>query len=337
MIRRREFITLLGGAAAAWPLAARAQQGDRMRRIGVLMNATATDAEFQSYVAAFVQGLHELGWTEGQNLRIDIRWNAGDAGLAQIYAAQLIGLMPDVILAMSTVNLTAIRQATNIVSVVFVQVNDPVAQGFVASTRQPGGNITGFSAFEFSMGGKWLNLLKEVAPGLEGVAVMFNPETAPYWKFYMQAIEAAASSLGVQAIAVPVRATSDIEPALASLAHQSNGGLMLLGDSFLVLRHSLIADLTSRFRLPSIGVASNAGSNYAKSGGLIDYSDTTNLVSQYHEAATYADRILKGEKPGDLPVQAVTHFKMIVNMKTAKALGLTVPPSLLAVADEVIE
>jgi putative ABC transport system substrate-binding protein len=335
-IRRREFITFLG-SAAAWPVTAWAQQGERARRVGVLMNATATDAGSQSYVAAFVQGLRELGWTEGQNLRIDIRWNAGDAGLAQIYAAQLIGLMPDVILAMSTVNLTAIRQATSIVPVVFVQVNDPVAQGFVASTRHPGGNITGFGAFEFSMGGKWLNLLKEVAPGLERVAVMFNPETAPYWKFYMQAIEAAASSLGVQAIAVPVRATSDIEPALASFARQPNGGLMLLGDSFLVLRHPLIADLTGRLRLPSIGAASNAGSNYAKTGGLIDYSDTPNLVSQYHQAADYVDRILKGEKPGDLPVQMVTHFKMIVNMKTAKTLGLTVPLPLLGLADEIIE
>ena len=269
----------------------------------------------------------------GQNLRVDIRWNAGDARLAQTYAAQLIALSPDVILAMSTVNLTAIQQATSIVPVVFVQVNDPVAQGFVASIRRPGGNITGFTAYEFSIGSKWLDLLKEVAPGLERAAVMFNPETAPYWKFFMPVIEAAASSLGVQAIGVPVRATADIEPALASFARQPNGGLMLLGDSFAVLHYSLIADLAVRFRLPSIGPAPN----YAKNGGLLDYNDRTDLVTQYRQAATYVDRILRGEKPGDLPVQMPTKFKLIVNMKTAKTLGLTVPLPLLGLADEVIE
>ena len=202
-----------------------------MRRVGVLMNGAATEAESQSYVAAFVQGLRQLGWIEGQNLRIDIRWNAGDAALARIYAAQLIGLMPDVILAASTINLTVVRQATSTVPVVFVQVSDPVAQGFVASLTQPGGNITGFSAYEFSIGGKWLDLLKEVAPGLARVAVMFNPDTSPQSKFFMRAIEAAAPSLGVQAIAVPVRATADIEPALESFARQPNGGLILPTDS----------------------------------------------------------------------------------------------------------
>jgi len=332
MIRRREFITLLGGAAA-WPLSARAQQSQQMHRVGVLMNFAATQSDGQAAVAAFVQELRQLGWNEGENLRIDIRWNAGDAGLAQIYAAQLIGLMPDVILAMSTVNLTAIRQATSIVPVVFVQVNDPVAQGFVASARRPGGNITGFTAYEFSIGGKWLNLLKEVAPGLERAAVMFNPETAPYWKFFMTVIEAAASSLGVQAIAVPVRATAEIEPALASFTRQSKGGLILLGDSFLVLRYSLIADLAVHFRLPSIGQQPN----YAKNGGLLEYSHTTEFVGQFRQAATYVDRILKGEKPGDLPVQPPTKFELIVNMKTAKALGVTVPTSMQLLADEVIE
>jgi len=202
MSSRREFITLLGGAAAAWPLAARAQQAERMRRLGVLMNSTATDATWQSYFAAFVQGLRQLGWIEGQNLRIDTRWSAGDATLARIYAAQLIGLTPDVILASSTTNLTVIQQATSMLPVVFIQVSDPVAQGFVANVTRPGGNLTGFSAYEFSIGNKWLDLLKEIAPGLARVGVMFNPDTSPQSKFFMRSIEAAAPSLGVQASAI---------------------------------------------------------------------------------------------------------------------------------------
>jgi putative ABC transport system substrate-binding protein len=229
-MRRREFIAGLG-AVATWP--ARAQQGEPMRRIGVLMNAAATETEYQSYLAAFIQRLGQSGWTEGRNLQIDVRWNDDDAVLARTYAGQLIGLMPDVILAVSTVNVTAIQQVTSIVPVVFVQVLDPVAQGFVASMRQPGGNLTGFSLFETSLGGKWLDLLKNAAPGLERVAIVFNPGTAPYWKLLMPVIEAAAPSLGLQAIAVPVRATADIEPALASFARQPNGGLMLLTGSFL--------------------------------------------------------------------------------------------------------
>src|SRR5262252_8208545 len=203
-MRRREFISLLGGAAVAWPLAARAQQPDRVMRIGVLMNGAATETIPQSYVAAFVQELRQLGWTEGRNLRIDVRWNAGDAALARIYVAQLIGLTPDVILTASTTNLTVIQQATNTVPVVFVQVSDPVEQGFVASIIKPGGNLTGFSMFEFSVGGKWVDLLKEIAPSLARVAVMFNPDTSPQSKFFMRSIEAAAASHGVQAIATPV-------------------------------------------------------------------------------------------------------------------------------------
>jgi putative tryptophan/tyrosine transport system substrate-binding protein len=247
-VRRREVLTLLGGAAVAWPLAARAQQADRMRRIGVLMNGTATEARLQSYVAAFVQGLRQLGWNEGQNIRIDVRWNAGDADLARTYAAQLIGLMPDVILASSTTNLTVIQQATSPVPVVFVQVSDPVAQGFVASVAKPGGNLTGFSMYEFSIGGKWVDLLKAAAPGLARVAVMFNPDTSPQSKFFMRSVEAAAPSLGVQAIAVSVRATADIEPAVESFARQPNGGLILPTDTFIRLRGKLIADLAARHR-----------------------------------------------------------------------------------------
>jgi putative ABC transport system substrate-binding protein len=332
-MRRREFIAGLSGAAAAWPLAARAEQGGAMRRIGVLMNAAATETEYQSYLAAFIQGLRQLGWTEGQNLRIDVRWNAGDVGLARTYAAQLIGLMPDVILAAGTINLTVIQQATSTVPIVFVQVADPVAQGFVASVRQPAGNLTGFSLLEFSLGGKWLSLLKEIAPGLARIAVMFNPETAPYIKFLMQVIESAAPLLGVQVTAAPIRASADIEPALAGFARQPNGGLILQGDSSARSHLKLIADLAGRYRLPSI---SNTA-DFAKEGGLMDYGPNIDRAGQYRQAATYVDRILKGAKAGDLPIQAPTNYRFVINLKTAKALGLTVPLPLLGLADQVIE
>jgi putative tryptophan/tyrosine transport system substrate-binding protein len=333
-MRRREFIAGLGGATLVWPLAARGQQGDRIRRIGVLMNAAATEMQDQSYVATFIQELRRLGWIEGQNLRVDVRWNASDAGLARTNAAQLIGLMPDVILAVSTNSLTVIQQATSTVPVVFVGVSDPVAQGFVASIRQPGGNITGFSAYEFSMGGKWLNLLKETTPGLARVAVMFHPDTSQS-KFFMQAIETAALSLSVQATAMPVRAAADIESALESFARKPNGGLILPNDAFTRLRFSLIADLADRYHLPSIA----ADYNFAKSGGLMDYGygAGTDFFGQYRQAASYVDRILKGSKPGDLPVQAPIKYRLAINLKTAKALGLTVPQTLLVAADEVIE
>jgi putative tryptophan/tyrosine transport system substrate-binding protein len=317
---------------AAWPLLAGAQQPDRVRRVGVLMNAEATETEIQSYLAAFTQGLRQLGWAEGQNLRIDVRWNAANAELARSYVAQLIGLVPDAILAAGTTDLTMIRQATSTVPVVFVQVYDPVAQGFVASMRQPGGNLTGFSYLEFSIGSKWLDLLKQVAPALARVAVLFNPDTAPYSKYFMPVIEAAAPSFGVQAGAALVHSRADIEPALGSFARQPDGGLIMLGDSFTRLHGKLIADLAFRFRLPAIG-----SYNFAEDGGLMVYDSNTDVRAQYRLAATYIDRILRGAKPGDLPVQAPTHYRFVVNLKTAKALGLTVPLPLLGLADEVIE
>jgi putative ABC transport system substrate-binding protein len=332
-MKRREFITLVGGAAAAWPLAARAQQAQPMRRIGVLMNSAATDAAWHSYLTAFVQGLHQLGWTEGQNLRIDTRWSVGDAALARIYAAQLIGLMPDVILASSTTNLTVIQQATSAVPVVFVAVSDPVAQGFVANVTRPGGNLTGFGMYEFSVGGKWVDLLKEIAPGLARVGVMFNPDTSPQSKFFMHSIDAAAPSLGVQAIAIPVRATGDIEPAIESFARAPNGGLILPTDSFIRLRQTLMIELASRHRLPAV----SADEDFARNGGLMYYGATINLLDQFRQAADYVDRILKGTKPGDLPVQRADKYTLAINLKTAKALGLTVPLPLLGLADEVIE
>jgi putative ABC transport system substrate-binding protein len=331
-MKRREFITLLG-AAAAWPLAARAQQPERVRRIGVLMNGTATETTYQSYLTAFVQELRKLGWNEGQNVGIDVRWNGGAAELARAYAAQLIELKPEVILAASTTNLTVIQQTTKTIPVVFVMVSDPVAQGFVTSVAKPGGNLTGFSMYEYSIGGKWVDLLKAAAPGLARVAVMFNPETSPQSKFFMRSVETAAPSLGVQAIEVPIRATADIEPAVISFARQPNGGLILPTDTFIRLRQKLIADLASRHRLPAIG----AEGDFANDGGLMYYSASNNVPDQMRQAAGYVDRILKGAKPGDLPIQRADKFKLIINLKTAKALGLTLPIDLLGLADEVIE
>jgi putative tryptophan/tyrosine transport system substrate-binding protein len=330
-IGRRDLITLLGGAVAAWPLAARAQSGPG-RRVGVLMNGTATDATWQSYLTAFVQGLRQLGWTEGQNLRIDTRWSAGDAALARIYAAHLIGVTPDVILASSTTNLTVIQQATSTVPVVFIQVSDPVAQGFVANVTRPGGNLTGFSMYEFAIGNKWLDLLKEIAPGLARVGVMFNPDTSPQSKFFMRSIEAAAPSLGVQASVIPVRATADIEPAFERFA-APNSGLILPTDTFTNLRIELIADLAVRHRLPSI----SAYDHFPKVGGLMYYGASISLLDQFQQAASYVDRILKGAKPGDLPIQRADKYTLVINLKVAKALGLTVPLPLTGLADELIE
>ena len=302
-----------------------------MRRIGVLMNAAATETVPQSYVAAFVQGLRQLGWTEGQNFRIDVRWNAGDAQLARIYAAQLIGLMPDVILTASTTNLTIFQQATSTVPVVFVQVSDPVEQGFVASEAKPGGNLTGFSLFEFSIGGKWLNLLKEIAPGLAHVGVVFNPDTSPQSKFFMRSVEAAASSLDVRAMVVPVHSSADIEPALESFAQQSNGGLILPTDSFTGLRSELIVDLATAIgcrrsarpgiperRRPDVLRRDHQLARAISAGGHLRRPH-----SQGREARRSAG-------PAGRQVYAV------INLKTAKALGLTCRP-LLGLADEVIE
>jgi putative ABC transport system substrate-binding protein len=261
-----------------------------------------------------------------------VRWNAGDAVLSRTYAAELIGLMPDVIVAASSVNLEAVEHATKTIPIVFVGVNDPVTQAFVSNIRQPGGNVTGFSTHEFSIGGKWLNLLKEIAPGLKRVAVLFNPGTAPYFKFYLPVFDAAAGLLGVQVITLPVLSESDIEPALMEFAREPNGGLMLLGDSFPRPHYKEIADLAGRYRLPSI-----APSDLAGAGGLMDYGPAFDQARHFAQAATYVDRILRGAKPGDLPVQAPTNYKLIINLKTAKALGLNVPLPLRGLADEVIE
>ena len=334
-MKRREFITLLGGAVAAWPLGARAQQPGRVRRIGILMNNVATDPLYQSYVAAFVQALRDLGWVDGQNIHVDVRWNAGNAERARAYAAELIGLAPDAILSASTTNLIALQQETRSVPIVFLQVSDPVAQGIVPNLVHPGGNVTGFMNFEFSIGGKWVELLKQISPELVRVAVMFNPDTSPQTKYFLRSIEATALSLGVEVVTTPVRATADIEPVIESFSHQPNSGLILPTDSFTTVRSKLIADLTLRYRLPAI---SGNSDNFERASGLMYYGTTTaGLKDQYQQAAAYVDRILKGAKPGDLPIQFATGFKLLINLKTAKALGLNVPNTLIGRADEVIE
>ena len=330
-ITRRTVVAAV--APLALPRLARAQPTDRTARVGVLMNYAATQAEGQSFVAAFVDGMRALGWTEGRNLRLDVRWNAGDAGLARLYGAQLIGLSPDVIVASSTTNLRIIEEATSTVPVVFESVTDPVAQGFVPSLSRPGGNITGFSTGEFSVGGKWLGLLKEAVPALTRAALLYNPDTSPQAKFFLRAINAGAPSLGVTVVDTPVRDEAAIEPALASFAQQPNGGLILTTDSFTQTHQKPIAELAARYRLPSISYAKS----FAADGGLLVYSSTGDQMSQFRLGAGYVDRILKGEKPGDLPVQMEERVQFIINLKTAKALGLTLAPTLLARADEVIE
>ena len=297
------------------------------------MNGAATEAGPQSYLAAFVQALHQLGWIGGKTVQIEVRWNAGDAAPAKIYAAQLIGLQPDVLVAASTTNLIVVREATNTIPVVFLQVSDPVAQGFVASITHPGGNLTGFSAYEFAIGGKWLGLLKEAAPQLARIAVVFNPDTSPQSKFFMRSVETGARSLGVEAIALAVRNTAEIESAFENFARQPNGGLILPTDTFTRIRQKLITELAGRLGLPSVSPVDD----YANDGGLMSYGANINMSDHFRLAAGYADRILKGAKPADLPIHRAHKYRFVINMKTAKALGLTIPLPLLGHADEVIE
>jgi ABC-type uncharacterized transport system substrate-binding protein len=329
-VRRREFITLLGGAAAAWPLGARAQQGERMRRIGVLMAIAADDPEAQARLTAFVQGLQQLGWTVGQNVRVDHRWGGSNADDTRKYAAELVALAPDVILAHSSASLAPLLLATRTVPLVFTIVADPVGAGFVESLARPGGNATGFTNFEYSIAGKWLELLKEIAPGVTRAAVLRESAiSAGVGQF--GAIQALAQPLGVELRPVDVRDAGEIERAITAFARGSNGGLIVTGSPTAVVHRGLIVALAARHRLPAVYNTRL----YATGGGLISYGP--DFVDQFRRAAGYVDRILKGEKPADLPVQAPTKYELVINLKTAKALGLEVPPMLLARADEVIE
>jgi putative ABC transport system substrate-binding protein len=329
-MKRREFITLLGGAAVAWPLAARAQQGDRVPRVGVLMYPAADDPDAPVRVAAFARGLKELGWIEGRNIRIEYRWGGGDPDRIRKYAAELVALAPDVIMVSSGSALAALQNATRTVPIVFVNVTDPVGAGYVASLARPGANTTGFSLFEYGLGGKWLELLKQITPGMTRVAVLRNPSlTSGTGQF--AAIQAVAPSLGVELTPVDVRDASGIEHAIAGFARGSNEGLIVTASPSAALHRELIIALAARYRLP----ATYAIRLFAADGGLISYGPDE--IEQHHRAASYVDRILKGEKAADLPVQNPTRYELVVNLKTAKALGLDVPPMLLARADEVIE
>jgi putative tryptophan/tyrosine transport system substrate-binding protein len=329
-VRRREFIVLLGGAAT-WPFAAHAQQ---TRLVGILMNGNANEPNLQANVKAFTQGLADLGWVEGKNLRLEIRWNGGNAERARSFASELTTLSPAAIMSASTTNLLALRNATSTIPIVFLQVSDPVAQGFVSNLTKPGGNATGFSAYEFSIGGKWLELLKEIAPRLTHVAMMVNPDTAPQSRFFMKAIEAAAPAFSMRVEAAPVRAMSEIERAI-EVAGQQGNGIIIPTDSYTRTRGAQIAEIALKRRVPVIG----AFPEFIDQGGLMYYgpSSVENLAEQYRQAATYADRILKGAKPGDLPIQGATKFSLFINRKTATAFGLEIPPRLLFTADRVIE
>ena len=329
-IARRKFIAALSGTAFAWPLAARAQ-GERMRRIGVLMTAAEDDPDARSGVAVFRQGLHELGWSEGRNLQIDYRWGGGDVGRIKVFAKELIDLSPDVIVGHTTPSVVALRQETRSIPIVFLTVTDPVGQGFIASLAHPGGNITGFQVFEFSLGTKWMETLKQIAPSLRRVATIFNPETAPYYPLYLRTIEKAASSFAVELIAVEVHDDAEIERAISTLAREPAGGLIVFPDTFNVVHRRTIIALVEQYRLPAI----YDFRYFVVDGGLISYG--ADEIDMFRRTAGYVDRILKGEKPADLPVQQPTKFELVINLKTAKALGVTVPQTLLVAADEVIE
>jgi putative tryptophan/tyrosine transport system substrate-binding protein len=330
-MRRREFITLLGGAAAAWPLAARAQQpGERTRRIGFLLPISQSDPVTQEYLAALAQGLAPLGWWEGRNVQMDTRLAGGEAGRIRAYAAELVGLSPDVILAHGTETSRIMQQESRTIPIVFTTVTDPIGSGLVASLARPGGNITGFTNFEFSMAGKWLEFLKETAPNVRNVTVVFNPDNAAM-PGQLRAIAAAAPSLELQVAEGKVRDRAEIERAINGVAGVPNAGLLVLPEFLTSVHRGLIIDLAVRQRLPAV-----YGHRYfTESGGLISYGVDNNAV--YRRAASYVDRILRGEKAADLPVQQPTKFELVINLRTAKTLGLEVPATLLARADEVIE
>ena len=328
-MRRREFFAFLGGAAG-WPLTARAQPGERMRRIGVLLNVTADDPESPARLTALAQGLQELGWIDGRNVRIDFRWGGADVERIRRYAAELVALTPDVILCSGSPTVSALEQATSTVPIVFVQVPDPVSSGHVESLAKPGGNATGFATFEYGFGGKWLELLKEISPHLTRAAVLRDVALAAGSGQY-GAIQSVAPSLGVELSPVGVRDASEIERAVTAFARGSNGGLIVTGSSLTLFHRDLIVALAARYKLPAV----YPYRYFATGGGLMSYGPNT--VDPFRRAAGYVDRILKGEKPADLPVQAPTKYELVINVKTAKALGLTIPPSVLARADEVIE
>jgi putative ABC transport system substrate-binding protein len=329
-MRRRDFIALACGASLAWPLAARAQQPEPMRRVGMLMNMAADNPEGQAAVAAFKEVLQKMGWNDGRNVRIDIRWSENDVDRDRKYAAELVALAPDVILGSGTLSVTALQHVTRTLPIVFTQVSDPVGAGVVDNLARPGGNTTGFMNFEYSLSGKWLELLKQIAPSVTRAAVIRDPAN-PAGIGQFGALQAAAQSRGIEVSPISVRDAAEIERAIATFARTANGGLIVTPSGSQSVHHDLIIALAARYKLPAVYADSYAASG----GGLISYGPER--VDQFRSAAGYVDRILKGEKPSDLPVQAPTKYEMVINLKTAKALGLAVPQSLLATADQVIE
>ena len=330
-MRRREFITLIGGAAAAWPLTVHAQAADTVRLIGVLMGYAEDDPVAQSEIAAFRAALAKLRWTEAGNLRIEVRWGGGDEDKVRALAKELVGLRPDVILSQTTAATDALARETKTIPIVFVTVGDPVASGFTTSLARPSGNLTGFTSFEPTLGGKWAQLLKEIAPRTVRVACLSNQATGAPLQFFMPSIEAAASSLAVQVSIAPVNAKDEIEGVIAAQARNPGGGLIVMPSSFNVVNRDLIIALAARYSVPAVYFSRL----FAKSGGLINYSP--DYAEQFRQAPEYIDRILKGAKLDDLPVQQPTKYELIINLKTAKALGITVPSSMQLLADEVIE
>jgi putative ABC transport system substrate-binding protein len=329
-IGRREFITLLGGAAV-WPLAARAQPGDRLRRIGVLIGGDENDPVEKLRYSAFTQALAGLGWTDGRNVRIDLRWWGDDINRSRALAQELVGLQPNIILAQTTPATVALQRETRTIPIVFVDVTDPVASGIVARLDRPNGNVTGFAQYEASLGGKWLELLSEFAPGLKRAAIMFNPDTAAQAPTFMPSLETAARSLKVVPIIAPVHSDAEIETAIIALGREPGGGLFVMPDVFTTAHRAPIILAAARNNVPAFYYLSV----FARDGGLLSYG--VDPVDPWRRAASYVDRILRGEKPAELPVQLPTKFEMAVNLKTAKALGLAVPPSIQLRADEVIE
>jgi putative ABC transport system substrate-binding protein len=330
-MRRREFISLIGGTAVAWPLAARAQQPEKMRRIGVLMAYAESDGEGQADVEAFRQELQKLGWTDGHDLRIDYRWAALNAEAMERFAKELVALQPDLILSQSTPTTVTLLHQTRTIPIIFANVADPIGSGFVASVPRPGGNVTGFTSIEPTMAGKWLELLKEIAPRVARVAMLFNPASATYAEYYLTPFKAAAASFGVEAITAPAHDMSEFESVVAAQAQTSNTGFILMPDAFTIDHSEEITLLAARYRLPAV----YPFRFIAELGGLLSYGN--NRRDNFRSAATYADRILKGAKPSELPVQAPVKFELVINLKTAKALGLEVPLQLKQRADEVIE
>jgi putative tryptophan/tyrosine transport system substrate-binding protein len=330
-MRRREFVTLVGGMAVAWPLAVRAQQSVGMGRIGVLMGFAETDPTAQAWIAAFRDALAKLGWTEGSNIRLELRWAAADPDKIRTFAKELVDLRPDAIFDQTTPVTGALARETQTIPIVFVYVADPIGSGFAPSLARPGGNITGFTYLEPTTGGKWVGLLKEIAPRTAHVAILFNPATTPPLKFYMPSIQAAASSFAIEASSAPVHAKDEIEGVIAAQARNPGGGLLVMPDVFNDANRELVIALAARSGVPAI----YPRPVFAESGGLIAYG--ADLTEQFRQAAGYIDRILKGATPSDLPIQQPTKFELVINLKTAKALGLSVPQSMLLLADEVIE